>query len=306
MSEGQRDEYLNTSRFANRGPLQKDQIMHGPTFITRQQMVDWMETDGCARVTERPHSNWNRLNCAVADQSSVEIHAHLADFHLLELVHAWRIDGTIDTALETGDTGQYSSIPGSLGYFQNGVCIHQVLRGDYTIQQIYIDDAVFRETAAAIAPGDPDNLKPLGFQGIFEPEIKRVALGVLEEARNPSAGDELYADLLAQQIALLILRRRLCERAERKAYGGNLSHAQMTLIGTFLEDHIDDTGGLETLASLLDMDVFSFTRAFKATTGETPHRYLIQRRIVRASFSATPPLHSPTLLTPVASQASPT
>ena len=251
-------------------------------LVTRQQMVDWMETDGHACVTERPQSNWRRLNTCVADQGEGYIDAPLLGFHLFELAHAGRLDVRVDGEMEAGDTVDVALVPGALTYHAHATPGSYLMAGHFTVQQIYIDDAVFRETAAAIAPGDPDNLKPLGFHGIFEPNLKRVALDILEEARSPSAGGELYADLLAQQIALLILRRRLNGRGERKGYGGKLSQSQMALIGTFLEDHIEETGGLDTLAGLLEMDVFSFTRAFKATTGETPHRYLIQRRIARA------------------------
>jgi len=36
------------------------------------------------------------------------------------------------------------------------------------------------------------------------------------------------------------------------------------------------------MAALIPMSQFHFARAFKAAIGETPHKYLIQRRIERA------------------------
>ncbi|MEM9899416.1 MAG: AraC family transcriptional regulator, partial [Pseudomonadota bacterium] len=251
-------------------------------IVTRQQMVDWMVAEGHSTATERLGEDWARLNAVVFTQGNVLVESAVAaDFHLLEHYSNGSHRGFTDSELESFQGSSTLSRSGTLSFVQCDVPLRQQLEGKALLQQIYIDDAIFRETAAAIAPGDPDNLKPLGFQGIFEPNLKRIALDILEEARNPSAGGELYADLLAQQIALLILRRRL-NGHEKQRQGHRLSDNELALVSTFLNEHIDDTGGLDTLARLIDMDVFSFTRAFKATVGETPHRYLIQLRLQRA------------------------
>ncbi|MEL6292582.1 MAG: AraC family transcriptional regulator, partial [Pseudomonadota bacterium] len=63
---------------------------------------------------------------------------------------------------------------------------------------------------------------------------------------------------------------------------GVLNDAEVDRVVAFIESALDFDFDLSAMARVLDRDVFSFTRAFKAATGETPHRFVIGRRIDRA------------------------
>lgn len=249
-------------------------------IITRQQMADMMEASFGASVEERLGHNWRRMNTVVADQGECEPEGTLG-FHMVELFLDGCLEIRSEYQMETTDRALCVARPQALTYQQSFALVRLSCTGQAKIQQIYIDDAVIRETAASMLKGDPDKVTLLGFQGIYDATMKRVALDILHEARFPSAGGDLMADNLAQNLAILLLRRNAGDTI-REPFRGRLSNDEMAQIACFLEDHIEDTGGLDTLAGLVGMDVFSFTRAFKATTGETAHRFLIERRIARA------------------------
>ncbi|MEM8775395.1 MAG: helix-turn-helix domain-containing protein [Pseudomonadota bacterium] len=250
--------------------------------ITREQMVSAMEAQFHASMTETLGRNWARLNTNVAKQGEGEIDGTIG-FHLFELCHGGSMQ--IDHRGETEDGDDLRNVPlypGTLQYCPNLDTVTAEMRGTYTVQQIYIDDAVFREVANAIAPGDPDNFKPLGFQSKFDSRLKRIALDILHEARHPSAGGELYADALAQQLAIHILRRRLNGQKEREAFNGKLGPDELANVVEYMEANLEEPGGLDAVAQIAGLDVFSFSRAFKAATGEAPHQFLIQLRMTRA------------------------
>ena len=50
----------------------------------------------------------------------------------------------------------------------------------------------------------------------------------------------------------------------------------------FVARHLDKPLSLERLAAVAGMDLFRFARAFKQSTGSSPHRYLLEARITRA------------------------
>lgn len=50
----------------------------------------------------------------------------------------------------------------------------------------------------------------------------------------------------------------------------------------YIEEHLAEEIVIEDMAALIPMSQFHFARAFKAATGESPHKYLTQRRIERA------------------------
>lgn len=263
--------------------------------VTRDQMADEMEEKGNASVEERLGASWRRVNVLMADQGSSAF-SGLADFHIFEQSIHGKMRGLIETAAEDGDRLDVIKVPGSLHFLPSRNHLDCELTGRHALQQVLIDNSIFREAAQAIAPGDPDALHPLAFAGIFDRRLKVLADALLDEARTPSAGSDLYAEAVASQMAVLILRRRYGapKATPRRRM---LSNAEIGRVTDHLEADLAEPGGMDTLAALLDMDVFAFTRAFKETTGQAPHQYLIDRRMTRIKDLL---LHSPDSLAEIA------
>ncbi len=248
--------------------------------ITRQRMVDMMERRFQATLQERNSRNWRRVNAVVFRQEDVSCRGVL-DFHLVELCLDGRVRVGPINGTEQGDGVSADIVPGSLSHMQCDTPQEFRIDGQYTVLQMYIDRTIFDDTASSLNASATDLAPALGFQGVFEPRLKALAEALLEEARNPSAGGDLYVDALAQQMAVLILRRQQnappAEQKRRK-----LSAEEISRVSDYLRANLADPGGMDTLANILGMDVFGFTRAFRETTGQAPHQYLIERRIARA------------------------
>jgi AraC family transcriptional regulator len=77
---------------------------------------------------------------------------------------------------------------------------------------------------------------------------------------------------------------RLCGRAgagEAPARGG-LAAWQRRLVASYIEEHLSEQISLATLARLVRLSEYHFSRAFKQSFGMPPHRYHMYRRIERA------------------------
>ncbi len=72
------------------------------------------------------------------------------------------------------------------------------------------------------------------------------------------------------------------ETRPRLSGAGQLTAQQLRLVQAFVEDHLDKDIALDDLAALCGLTRFHFSRAFKASTGEPPYRYVTLRRIERA------------------------
>ena len=57
---------------------------------------------------------------------------------------------------------------------------------------------------------------------------------------------------------------------------------KLRTIQEYVESHLDHDLGLGQLATLAQMNVDSFLRAFRQRTGTTPHRYVLRQRVLRA------------------------
>lgn len=253
--------------------------MTAPSYVKRADMVAAMRSNYNAEITEQLGRDWRRLNTVVVDQGNSIVEGEGLDFHMIELCRSGKHYVETETEMEGGTHHSGHLLPGGVAYVQRAAAMHQVCDGQASLQQIYIDDSIFRETAASVLPGDPDKVRFLGFQGTFDPGIRTLGEALLLEARSPQMGSALQAELIAQQIAVLILRRQ--DRTFKPTKSRRLSSDELARVVTYMEEDLSAGAGLDHLAGLLDMDVFGFTRAFKASTGQTPHRFLIERRLSR-------------------------
>jgi AraC family transcriptional regulator len=70
--------------------------------------------------------------------------------------------------------------------------------------------------------------------------------------------------------------------AVQPASRGGLAPWQIRKVSTHVEMHLDRPIGTADLAGLVKLSVFHFCRAFRASFDESPHTYLMRRRIERA------------------------
>ena len=102
-----------------------------------------------------------------------------------------------------------------------------------------------------------------------------------EEIRSPSERGSLYADTLADAIMLHLLREAdrapLLDRAP-----GGLGTKALQLARDRIEAGLADGVSLDDLARQVGLSRYHFSRAFKASTGLSPHRYLTLRRVEKA------------------------
>ena len=63
---------------------------------------------------------------------------------------------------------------------------------------------------------------------------------------------------------------------------GGLAPWQIRRVSTYIDTHLDLTIGTTDLARLAQLSVFHFCRAFRVSFDESPHTYVMRRRIERA------------------------
>ncbi|MCB8879633.1 helix-turn-helix transcriptional regulator [Acidisoma cellulosilytica] len=63
---------------------------------------------------------------------------------------------------------------------------------------------------------------------------------------------------------------------------GGLSPWQLRRVCDFIEDHLSDDPSIVAMASECGLSMGYFSRAFRSSTGMTPHQWIIHRRITRA------------------------
>lgn len=110
----------------------------------------------------------------------------------------------------------------------------------------------------------------------------RVLLSTMENlgrvARAGRSAPRLMADSLAFLAGSEVVR--VLSRAPRGL--GQLEKSQLAAAIEFMDLHLAEDVSLADIAQAAGLSAFHFSRAFKATTGVGPYRYLLERRIDRA------------------------
>lgn len=117
--------------------------------------------------------------------------------------------------------------------------------------------------------------------GAIDGTVQRLAALCDQEIVRGGAGGRLYAEGLATSL-LVHLFRLYGSHPHPRHLAGGLAPTQLRQVQNHIEDNLGEDLGLAELAALAGLSTHHFGQAFKASTGVTPHRYVIERRVHRA------------------------
>ena len=143
----------------------------------------------------------------------------------------------------------------------------------------------FVRRVAEEAEVDPDGVELIGTLGGRDPEIERIAASLLSELEDSSPFGDLYTDALANLLAVHLLRDHSSlgfRRDHRTGAGAGLSAAALRRVTDYVEENLAEGLTLAEISAVAHMSPFHFSRLFKASTGLSPHRYVVDRRVERA------------------------
>jgi AraC family transcriptional regulator len=114
---------------------------------------------------------------------------------------------------------------------------------------------------------------------IRDPVIEAITLNLAREAAGGSPAGRLYAESGSEFLAHhLIYRYSSLSRAPPRSVGG-LSSRRLRLVLEYVEDTLGQPIKLRELAALAGISARHFERAFRQSTGSSPHAYVMERRL---------------------------
>ena len=117
---------------------------------------------------------------------------------------------------------------------------------------------------------------------ICDPLIQQIGLALKAELEIDGLSDRLYAESMANALAIHLLRRYSTRRREVRAYSGCLPNHKLQQAIDYIQAYLAEDISLKAIATELDLSQHHFARLFKQSTGYSPYQYVIKRRIERA------------------------
>jgi AraC family transcriptional regulator len=112
----------------------------------------------------------------------------------------------------------------------------------------------------------------IGFQ---DPLLMQICLSLWHDLKRQAPAETLYLQSIAQLIAVHLLRRG----SPTVENDQTLTRQQMRHVTDFIQAHLDQALSLEQLAQQTGLSPYYFSRMFRQTTGESPHQFVLGRRI---------------------------
>ena len=129
---------------------------------------------------------------------------------------------------------------------------------------------------------EPSNVELVPHFATSDGLVLQIGLALKGVLENNPQGSRLYAETMANALAVHLLQHYSARQPILRDYNGGLSRHQLRQVIEYINGHLDRDLGLAELAKIVQMSPHYFTRLFKQSTGLTPHQYVIHRRVERA------------------------
>lgn len=138
---------------------------------------------------------------------------------------------------------------------------------------------VLRQAVGEIAP-DRVDLVPKCPQ--VDPLIQQLGLALKAELETHGNRDRLYIESLVNCLALQLLKKCSAVSPTFNPKSTSLSQTALRQVIDYVDEHLGQNLKLRDLAELAGMSTCYFASLFKQATGQSPHQFIVQRRLARS------------------------
>lgn len=185
----------------------------------------------------------------------------------------WRVDG--------GSSQTTPLIPGSVFLYSSSEFVWSYREGNSECVHLTLDPQLLSRVAAE---SSLSNNVEIEYRVLFaDPTILHIGHLFKSELLNGGLAGKLFTESLTNVLTVHLLRHYSGLMTQPKLEG-TLEGLMLKQLKDFVEEHLAEDLTIAKLASVAHVSQFHFARAFKATTGQSPHRYVIQQRIERAKL----------------------
>lgn len=117
---------------------------------------------------------------------------------------------------------------------------------------------------------------------VHDPQIERIGYALMSECESGFMSGQLFGESLALALVSRLMSRfgaRSIQQDSTSLRG--LPSWRLRQVKQYVEDNLSQSLCMADLAAVAHMSEFHFSRLFKQSTGYTPYRYIVGRRVQR-------------------------
>jgi AraC family transcriptional regulator len=214
-----------------------------------------------------------------------EIEEHCPDDYVISLFL------TSNVFIETSIAGEWQPrvmlCPGDVTIHSRHTPVASRWQRSLEFLTLSLDPALVAQTAEGGSDTAGVNLK--FSQGIQDQQVRQVMLALRAELSEGCPSGRLYGEGLATALASHLLQCHAVPWTLNSLHRGGLSPTQVRRVISYIDAHLGEELSLRRLSELIHLSPYHFVRAFRQSTGRSPHRYVLEQRIARAQVRLMEP-----------------
>lgn len=182
-----------------------------------------------------------------------------------------------------GEKSAGHAVPGHLAFLPSDAATVWTLDPDLEITQIYLSWALLRRVIEEEIDRDSRDFEIKPRFLIRDHRIERIMRDFLAELDKPSIGSQLLIESLTLDLTVHLARSHSNLELRRPEQALSLPPRKLAQARAFIEAHLDRNLTLDEMAGAVGMSRFHFAKSFKASTGQSPHQFVIRQRLQKAT-----------------------
>lgn len=159
---------------------------------------------------------------------------------------------------------------------------HVEAEGDHEVSVFVLPFSSISRSARHIVPNFSGDFGRLHDGPFSAPLIAQICSRLWEESAIGNPNGLLFADGAVLTIAAELIRIAGLGDGGKPGPTQVISNHQIDLLDDYIDANIEQSIRVNDLAEIIGMTELSYLKAFKTTTGKTPHQYVLHFRIARA------------------------
>jgi len=172
--------------------------------------------------------------------------------------------------------------PGDFSLLTHSEQSHWCWTEEIDVSHTYLSETLMCRVASDVMERPVAGVRLLDLLRVQDPVVTCIADAITMEAQQRGLGGALYAEALAMQLTIHLLRRYAAVTYKDSPASGLLAPSRLRRIDEFIEAHLHENITIEQMAREVQLGVWTFTKHFKSSTGRSPHEYVLDRRVERA------------------------
>ncbi len=151
----------------------------------------------------------------------------------------------------------------------------------FAILDVHVPYELLRSTWGELGKGDPATINLRPHLRLNDPTLLLVMKSLCCTAKPECRASQLLYQAFTCHLIVCLLMQSNALAVGRCDFRG-LPPSVLRKVVEYIKEHLEEELSLDSLAALSGFSTYHFLRQFRASTGLTPHRYVLGQRLARA------------------------